>query len=196
MIRSPGGLGQQRLVQSLHRGRPATSGQLHQRRRMWHRPVQGNPAEPPAEAKLCAPAGSGLTPPWSRRTCAIRPIPGCWARRYGGSPRRVSGFGLPAARCVPGCGTGRARRASARTRSRRNCGPAASWAATRSKTVCSGSPGSWPIWPRRPCGTRNVCWSMRSGRCGKHGSKQPSWPRQGCTMRPRGAGAVGWPCRQ
>ena len=42
-----GGLGQQRLVQSLHRGRPATSGQLHQRRRMWHRPVQGNPAEPP-----------------------------------------------------------------------------------------------------------------------------------------------------
>ena len=49
---------------------------------------------------------------------------------------RASGFGPPAARCAPGCGTGRARRASARTRSRRNCAHAPHWAATRPRPRC------------------------------------------------------------
>ncbi len=42
-----GRLGQQRLVQPVHRRRATAGGQLHQRRRVRHRPVQGNPAEPP-----------------------------------------------------------------------------------------------------------------------------------------------------
>src|SRR5208283_2245531 len=34
-------------IESVDRGGPAPGGQLHQRRRMRHRPVQRNPAEPP-----------------------------------------------------------------------------------------------------------------------------------------------------
>src|SRR3954468_16785546 len=35
----------------------------------------------------CAAPGSGSTPPWCPRTWPIRPTPGCWRRRSGGSPR-------------------------------------------------------------------------------------------------------------
>jgi len=42
----------------------------------------------------------------------------------------------PAARCAPGCGTGRARRASARTRSPGNCAHAPRWAARRPRPRC------------------------------------------------------------
>lgn len=58
------------------------------------------------------------------------------ARRYGGSPRLVGGFGPPAARCASGCGTGCVRQASARTRSPRNCALAPHWAATRPRLRC------------------------------------------------------------
>ena len=43
----PRGLGPQCLVQPGHRRLPAPVGQLHQRRRMRHPPVQADPAEPP-----------------------------------------------------------------------------------------------------------------------------------------------------
>jgi len=41
-----GGLGQQGLIQPVHRRRPAPRRQLHQRGRMRHRPIQRNPAKP------------------------------------------------------------------------------------------------------------------------------------------------------
>jgi hypothetical protein len=41
-----GGLGQQRLVAGVDRDRAAAGGQLHQRRRMRHLPIQPDPAEP------------------------------------------------------------------------------------------------------------------------------------------------------
>jgi transposase, IS5 family len=47
------------------------------------------------------------------------------------------GFGLRVARCARNCGTGRGLPGNARTGSRRNCGRAANWVVTRSKTVCS-----------------------------------------------------------
>ena len=124
-------------------------------------------------ANVCYPTDSGLL------AKAIR--------RIGTAGQRIHHAG---GAVRPGCGTAPAPRGSGHTGSPRSCGPAASWVATRSKTVCSGSPGNWPIWPRRPCGMRTICWSMRGGRCGKHGSQRPSWSRQACTMRPRGAGPV------
>jgi hypothetical protein len=42
-----GRLSQQGLIEPIHRHRPAPRRQLHQRRRMRHRPVQRNPAKPP-----------------------------------------------------------------------------------------------------------------------------------------------------
>jgi IS5 family transposase len=88
-----------------------------------------------AEAKLLR-TNRVPTRRWCRRTCVTRPIPGCWPRRHGGSRRRVGGSGLLAVRCAPGCGTGRARRASALTRSRRSCARAPRWAATRPRPRC------------------------------------------------------------
>jgi hypothetical protein len=40
-------LGQQRLIQPVYRRRPTPGGQLHQRGRMRHLPIQRNPAKPP-----------------------------------------------------------------------------------------------------------------------------------------------------
>src|SRR4051794_3904981 len=90
------------------------------------------------------PTGYAQTRRWCRRTWPIRPIRACWRRRCAGSPRRVSGSRPPAARGVAGCGTGRGRRASARTRSRRNCARAPPWAARRLPPRCSRAPVSWP----------------------------------------------------
>jgi len=70
-------------------------------------------------ANVCYPTDSGLL----AKACA-------------GWPRLGGGSGPLGARCAPGCGTGRARRASARTRSRRNCGVAPPWAATRPRPRC------------------------------------------------------------
>ncbi len=42
-----GGLGQKRLVEPVHRRRPAARRELHQRGRMRHRPVQRDAAKPP-----------------------------------------------------------------------------------------------------------------------------------------------------
>ena len=69
----------------------------------------------------CAPTGFVPTPRWCRLTWPIPPTRGCWPRRCGGSQRRVSGSRPLVARCAPECGIGPGRRASAHTRSRRNC---------------------------------------------------------------------------
>jgi hypothetical protein len=45
-------LGQQRLVQPVHRDRAAAGGQLHQRGRMRHRLLQTDPAEPPPRDRV------------------------------------------------------------------------------------------------------------------------------------------------
>src|SRR6202022_2208487 len=64
-----------------------------------------------AEARCCAPTGFARTPRWSRRTCAIRPTPGCWPRRSAGSAPPGSGSTTRAGRSEPGCGTAPALRA-------------------------------------------------------------------------------------
>ena len=81
------------------------------------------------------------------------------------------------------------------TASPRNCGPAPNWAATRSRTACSGSPVSSPTLPRPPHETPNDCWSTPDGRCAGPGRRPPSSPQPGFVMRPRGVVEVGWPVR-
>ncbi|EUA51186.1 hypothetical protein I552_2127 [Mycobacterium xenopi 3993] len=96
---------------------------------------------------------------------------GCWPRRFGGSPRPVSGSRPPAARCAPGCGIGPRRRASARTPSHRNCALARHWAAMRSRPRCSIPPVNWSNWPKPRRVMPSGCWSTPSGRCAG------PWPR-------------------
>ena len=55
------------------------------------------------------------------------------------------------------CGIGRGPPGNARMGSPPSYGRAANWAATRSKTVCSGSPVNSPMWRRRPHATHTAC---------------------------------------
>ena len=103
------------------------------------------------------------------------------AAGQGGPPDRRDRAADPGrGRCGPHQGAGpvpRGREAGAR-RSPRSCGPARSWAATRPRPGCSGSPGSWPIWPSDRRGdARDGCWSTPGGRCAGPGPRRPSWPR-------------------
>ena len=58
-----------------------------------------------------------------------------------------SGLLAKAGRCGPGCATAPGPRGSGHMGSRRNCGPAANWVVTRSKTAWRGLPVSSPSWP-------------------------------------------------
>ena len=119
-----------------------------------------------------------------------RPTPGCWPRRCGGSRRPVSGSRPPVARSAPRCGTGPARRASARTRSRRNCAPAPPRAATRPGRGAARAPVSWPIWPRPRPAMPNGCWPTPNGRCA---GPRPRPPNCAPRCARRGGGPAAWP---
>jgi hypothetical protein len=61
---APRGLGQQRLIEPVHSRRPAAGGQLHQRGRMRHRPIQRDPTKPsPGNRMRHLPTQSLITQP-------------------------------------------------------------------------------------------------------------------------------------
>ena len=65
--------------------------------------------------------------------------------------------------------------------------PRRSWAATRPRPRCSGSPGSWPTWPRPRHATPNGCWSTPAGAAPGPRPRPPSWPPAASATRPRAA---------
>ena len=90
----------------------------------------------------------------------------------------VSGSRPPAARSAPRCGTGPGRPGRGRTDRARSCGPARRRAATRPRPGCSGSPASWPTWPRPPPRTRETAAGQRPpGAAPGARRRPPSWPR-------------------
>ena len=99
----------------------------------------------------------------------IRPIRGCWPRRFAGSLRPASGFRPPVARVAPRL-RDRSRAAGRRAHADRSqaADPLGGRPRPRHRPRCSGSPASWPSWPPPPTRPQrllhNAKQALRRGR--------------------------------